>query len=716
MTWTTLRLIPVLAFSVSSLGCGSGETGTSPTPPAPTIRTTYRIISGLSMGAIGTAALGLQHPERFDGIGILGGPLDAALLLRTIDRFHLGGFCSREELEALMAQDPAKLNDPAAIAACAKKTTPMAWEQAQHFNHWVSMYSNTAGRFDRSTYVDLFTDLTLSYGNLLYENAESPFAPPGVEVNRLRRPAADFCTNPPVVKNLRNAEYNPDGKYDAITFCDGELPTWICRADQKLVDFCSDPANIADPLQPSEAAAFAEAFCKDRGGAQQANSSDHRLIMLDHAGRVDACRVAKKPLTVALALDMNGNRRRDYGEPVLNNGFERYDDVGADGCANPFEDGEGGCRQTADPAAIDPNRDDYDPDAHALGTEGNWLWDEGEPFRDHGLDGVPGTGDFGEGNGVWDQSGGRKTLLAYDARTNYRKLDAAGRERVNFLLDGGLRDLFNFGLGSKQVYGLVKHFRPESTAQYRDFHDIPGVVDRKGQYRPWQARWSNAPANLAVFYGKESPTDRDRELGDGDHVGTATQAVERIYSMFNWAGAQWPKLERPSTPYSGLSYSERERIESYDSELLGGKREYAIYLPPGYELEENKDQRYPVQYILHGYGGEPAGFVTSALVADGYMKDTSVNFRPMIMVFPSGRCCFVHRTTGERDCRETDENGKSIASRSGFERECVSGNFYVNRKGFAWEDAVPYGDAFFELMDEIDKRYRTLAASDVEAR
>ncbi|MGA9521198.1 MAG: hypothetical protein WBV82_07030 [Myxococcaceae bacterium] len=714
MSETHLRLTAVvLALFVS--GCAPIEPEQTPPPPPPAkVKTTYRVISGISMGAIGTAALGLQRPERFDGIAILGGPLDAALLLRTIDSFHLGGFCSRDALEALMAQDPAKLNDPVAIRACARMTTPIHWERVQHFNHWA--YTNNGGTFDRGTYLDLFTDLTLAYGNLIYDNPESPFAPPGVPVERLRRPPADFCSKPTVVKNLRNAEFNPDGKYDAITFCDGEPPTWVCRADGTLVDFCSDPANVAQPLQPSVVAAFAETFCKDKGGAQRANGTDHPLLMLNHAGRVDACRVAREPLTVALALDMNGNGRRDYGEPVINNGFERHDDVGADGCADAFEDGRGGCSQTASPGAVDPNRDNYDADSNPLGTEQNWLWEDGEPFRDHGLDGVPATGDSGEGNGAYDLSGGRKALLAYDARANYRRLDPAGRARVNFLLDGGIRDLFNFGLGSKQIHGLVRHLRPESTALYRDFHDIPGVIDRNGRYRPWHARWSSAPANLTVLYGKDAPSDQDRVVGDGDHVGTTVQTVERISSLFNWVGAQWPKLERPTTPFSGLAYAERERIESYDSALLGGKREYAIYLPPGYELEENQDKRYPVQYFLHGYGAAPAGFVSTALMADAYMKDGNVNFRPMIMVFPSGRCCWVHRTTGARDCRESDENGKSIGSQSGFERECVAGNFYINRKGYTWEDAVPYGDAFFELMDEIDKRYRTLPVAEVEAR
>ena len=52
-------------------------------PEAPTHEVTYRVLGGLSMGAIGTGALGFRHPEKFDALASMGGPLDAALLLRT---------------------------------------------------------------------------------------------------------------------------------------------------------------------------------------------------------------------------------------------------------------------------------------------------------------------------------------------------------------------------------------------------------------------------------------------------------------------------------------------------------------------------------------------------------------------------------------------------------------------------------------------------------
>ncbi|GBE93335.1 alpha/beta hydrolase [Nostoc cycadae] len=45
------------------------------------------------------------------------------------------------------------------------------------------------------------------------------------------------------------------------------------------------------------------------------------------------------------------------------------------------------------------------------------------------------------------------------------------------------------------------------------------------------------------------------------------------------------------------------KIESYDSQVMLGKRTYGVSLPPGYE--QNSQQRYPVIFLLHGGHGEP---------------------------------------------------------------------------------------------------------------
>jgi len=64
-------------------------------------------------------------------------------------------------------------------------------------------------------------------------------------------------------------------------------------------------------------------------------------------------------------------------------------------------------------------------------------------------------------------------------------------------------------------------------------------------------------------------------------------------------------------------------------------------------------------------------------------------------VYPSGRCCLTG-PHGERTCDES--NGTP----DGYVRECARGSFYLGK----------YEQALFELMGEIDKRYRTLSPAD----
>jgi hypothetical protein len=696
------------------LACGQKTQPPPPPPPPPNIATTYRAIQGFSMGAIGSAALAAAHPEKFDAAAPLGGPLDAAFLMRTLDKFDLGGFCPLADLEGIAAQDPNALNDPKMIAQCSSRPPTVQYEHSQDFNHWV--YTDNGANFDRSEYWHIFSDLTLSYGNMLYDNPASPYAPPGLDPAIAQNPPADICSNPIRIKGLRNLEYNPDGKYDAITFCDGQLPVYYCVQTQAIVDFCSDPANIAQPLDAQSAQIFADTYCLSQGGAATADKDNTPLLMLNFAGQVDPCRQATDPVSIALALDINGNGRRDYGEPVLSNAQERFEDVGVDGCPDAYEDGHGGCTPLANPNAVDPNHDNYDPDTNPLGTENDGLWEQGEPFHDDGLDGVPNTHDEGEGNGQFDMSAGRRRLLQYDARTALRAMDPAARARLNWLLDGGIRDVFNLGVMAKQVWGLINAYRP-GAGYYRDFTQIPGMVDQfSGAYQPWGGPWKRVPSDLIVLYGKDNPTDQDRIAGDGDHVGTPDQTADRGYTMFNWIGAQWPSLPRPSTPLNGTPYASRSQITWYPSKVLGGKRDFGIVVPPGYDDPANQSARYPVAYLLHGYGMDPAGYITASLIADSYETDPSVQLRPMIFVFPSGNCCFVNSTTGAVDCREVDDNGNSIGSEPGMVRECYHGTFFINRVGYTGSDTRAYGDSFFELMDYVDANYRTLPAANVQAR
>jgi enterochelin esterase-like enzyme len=101
-----------------------------------------------------------------------------------------------------------------------------------------------------------------------------------------------------------------------------------------------------------------------------------------------------------------------------------------------------------------------------------------------------------------------------------------------------------------------------------------------------------------------------------------------------------------------------------------------VVLPPGYA--NHPEQRYPVLYLLHGFPGQPVGFVDigqasaaeATLVAAGRMK-------PVIMVMPTGTRSFL-----------TDE-------------EWANGI----RNGNKWDTFVAR-----DLINAIDARYRTIAS------
>ena len=498
--WVWAALYGAMCSSlVGSMGCGKSptplpdggsEVDAGPEDAGPPLATTYRIISGVSMGAIGASTMGLHHPELFDGVAALGGPLDARYLLRVIEKFHLGGFCTLAELETQLARDPAGLNDPSVMTCMHQVQGTVATEHTQSFSHW--RFTSSGGHFTRSSYLDLFADLSLSFGNPVSYNPDSPFAPQGVPVSWALHPPADSCTHPFVVKGklsdpsatpIYNKEYNPEGKYDAISFCDGEeSPIYYCVATKKVVDFCAHGA--ATPVPKGQEAQYATTFCQAQNSAvDQATDDDtvsDEVLAIYNAeqGRYDPCREHFEPIRVGLAFDMNHNGRRDFAEPVAVNNHERYQDTGKDGCTDELEDGHGGCvtdptRSPHQSGVADPNGDNYDPKTNPLGTEGNWAHDDGEPYEDFGLDGVAGTHDYGEGDGKFNLSPNLDRFMAYDPVNNFNKLTAEQKRLIDIYLDGGRIDVFNFGVAADLFGKAISFASPLQQSAFTGFSQLP---------------------------------------------------------------------------------------------------------------------------------------------------------------------------------------------------------------------------------------------------
>ena len=106
--------------------------------------------------------------------------------------------------------------------------------------------------------------------------------------------------------------------------------------------------------------------------------------------------------------------------------------------------------------------------------------------------------------------------------------------------------------------------------------------------------------------------------------------------------------------------------ETMSTTILGGERNYAIYLPPDYDSSQRS---YPVLYLLHGAGDDHTGWVQFGEVlhiADKAINDGSAT--PMIIVMPDGK---------------------------------------TGRLGFFNQDGWNYEDYFFEeFIPHIEKKYR----------
>jgi hypothetical protein len=118
-----------------------------------------------------------------------------------------------------------------------------------------------------------------------------------------------------------------------------------------------------------------------------------------------------------------------------------------------------------------------------------------------------------------------------------------------------------------------------------------------------------------------------------------------------------------------------------------------IGLPPGYCSSQLQQIRYPVIYVLHGYGQTPQQLEPALTVLQGFMNDASVSAAQRmvkaIIVSVDGRC-------------RTDAGGTA---------ECLRGTFFGDsvRKTGAQDETW-----WLELMSYIDQNYRTLGETQID--
>lgn len=644
----------LLQFLVPRLGTYQAVTRTD----APTRRMrTYKFqgVTGFSMGSGGSGTVGMHNLDRFDFVAPLGGPVDWIYMLHYIRTYHLGGFCTAAE----RAMTPTACEAGASTMRVPPHTE--LYEHVQDFEHWWYQdgYDGQGGTFDREEYTQIFRDLSMMYGNPNTTRTTNPMepniTPPGVPDTERMRTDADRCEHPVIFPSgYYDDEYNPDGNLQVITFCDGT------------------------EIRP--------------GGMRD-------------VGVWDPTAMQHYPLEVAVAVDVNRNGLRDAGEPVIRAGQEPFDDFGLDGVPGRLETGYDAVTNP------DPAGDDYDFQYNPAGTENNWLRD-GDPavagaagvaeaFLDVGLDGVMGTPqldaggyDHGEGNGRFDEAQGMVRMLERNPRSLALNLPIEALRDVDVFGDGGIRDLFNFGVvQNHMIGGFAARGLP---VRYYDSHAslMFNGETSDSSFAFTQVKWLEVGKYVNVRYGDPDASDGLQRRGDGGHVGTPEQLVNRLLSALAWMSARWPDGDRqrvndqictevgPACPQPNMIAID------FVSPTTGRSGPAAIILPPGYRLPENATKRYPIIYLMHGYGMEPTDLIALGVILWTYMTAPTIpeaqRLQKMIFVFPDGLC-------------RTPASGPP---------ECLQGTFYT--------DAPPGtpGGAQMEtwlvdLAEYMDTNYRT---------
>lgn len=657
-------------------------------------RFAFRAIFGLSMGANATL-IAARHPGAFDIAGGQGGYLDYRYLGGLVRDRAFGGFCPMEQILANLDT----IDEVGTPGYCGPVKASEPYEFDWDYNNWFYDFGPT--EFTRGFYLDVFEGFMLLYGNFFSYNPDNPLLPPGVPLEWHANTSADAkCETPlKVGKPFNfNKEYNPEGAYDLVTFCDGDNPVG----------------------------------CKDGDPARCGEDNPDYLKL---AASYDPAYPHKRPLSFVLAVDYNGNGRRDYAEPVVVNANERWQDVGVDGCPNEREDGAGHCFADAIPhgEGVDANGDDFDLLANPHGTERDHQWQEGEPFEDLGLDGVAkevvGQADFGEGNGTFDYNPHFSDAFSKDLHTYFQDAPLAEIQAVDWEFDGGIRDPLSHL--TSNLHLLVPFVeRGNELRTYEDFAGRPGtlmpdttcggLMDHLGTF-DWSAK--GIGRNVHLKYGDPNATPEMLKAGDGKHIGDGCQIVNRGLVGYAIASWRWPEpIVKKQAVLQGSN-----TLSTFYSPGLQNRRWFNVTLPPGYDDAENADLRYPVVVFLTGHGMDIESTSYTAILTSLFMAQAKLPY--FILVAPDGQCCKRRLSTGERLCGCRKVGGEwscvdpncqgahetctaEIVPGNDLDEECNKGNFYANQMVDRWGNVdastyMRYEDGVMDLLDYVDQAYRT---------
>jgi enterochelin esterase-like enzyme len=249
----------------------------------------------------------------------------------------------------------------------------------------------------------------------------------------------------------------------------------------------------------------------------------------------------------------------------------------------------------------------------------------GETFQDLGLDGVAGTGDFGEGNGVFDYDPDRANFLAEDPTSRLAATSATDIATQRIYMDVGIKDEFGF---ARHYDNVVRTLREKglTVGVQEGFGggNCADLPDNDDQFR--LVRYDAGHVGVA----KVDPDD----LFSGDVCGNDT-VWQRLLSLLGYLDVSFPDgFDGPGGDAGGIDFSHFDfdvdlpdpdltgeiltaTIDSPSLATVGGPvptREVLVYRPPAFH---RTNKQFPVAYFLLGYGQQPEDFQRLGLLLDG---------------------------------------------------------------------------------------------------
>jgi hypothetical protein len=294
------------------------------------------------------------------------------------------------------------------------------------------------------------------------------------------------------------------------------------------------------------------------------------------------------------------------------------------------------------------------------------MYDPGEPFSDTGLDGVPVTGDIGDGDGEFTYNPNHDNFFAEDPLSRAYSLPFADLQSLNLYIDAGTEDEFQFNINADNFVdtlndrGLV--FRIENGFPV-DFPRISHFDEKRVyvRYPGGHVGFNEENIGLSFEQAKQG-------------IEEAIVVANRFTTLFSFVSDHFTGGDFGTDPLELLFYPSKMGLVYFKSPSLNRTMKFGIYLPPGYS--RSRTNYYPVLYMLLGYNMSVEGMTNAYMktVLDGLILTKEM--QKMIIVIPDGL---------------NYKNGR--------------GHFFVNQ--IDQERGDKFKDYFFDLVKYIDTYYKT---------